>query len=345
MKTKYVPILRWKAGEQNCLKNLFPNILDAIIPFIEVSTPTEPSKAENAEKKYSKLIHSFNTVLPEKPFYLYLTEDWYNDLDDANKIPETFKIFLEDIDHPQAIPAFDLTDELNISNISNLKNENGVCLRVTINSFEYLGEILEQYRKNSWITPETTDLLIDLKYIDKEIYPKKAALATVLTDIIDLTDYRNVIIASCSFPKDVSSLQSNIVNEFPRHESQIHSICLKLQQALSFHYIYSDYGPANLYDTPFIRGMIPNFKIKYSTPDKYLVVKGFSIKKGGLDLINVSACCKLLMTHPQYSGASFSYGDQVIADTASGENKKSGNLTNWVGYSFNHHITLIVSIL
>lgn len=345
MQTKYVPILKWKAGEQNCLKKLSPTVSNAIIPFIEVSTPSESAKDEDAEKKYSKLIHSFNSILPEKPFYLYLTENWYNDLDDANKIPETYKIFLEDIDHPQAIPAFELTDELNISNAPNLRNENGICLRISINSFEHLGEILEQYRNNSWITPENTDLLIDLKYIDKEIYPKKAALATVLTDISDLTDYRNVIIASCSFPKDVSTLQSNIVNEFPRHENEMHNICLKLQQALSFHYIYSDYGPANLYDTPFIRGMIPNFKIKYSTPDKYLVVKGFSLKNGGLDFDNVSNCCKLLMTHPQYSGASFSYGDQVIADTADRKIKKSGNLTNWVGYSFNHHITLIASIL
>lgn len=345
MPTKYVPILKWKSGEQNCLKNLSPAISDAIIPFIEVSTPSDSNTDEAAEKKYSKLIHSFNTIWNDKPLYLYLTEDWYNELDDVNQIPEIYRTFFENIDHPQAIPAFDLTDEINISNAFKLSNENGICIRITVDNFEFLNNILEKYIENSWITPGKTDLLIDLKYVDSEIYPKKAALTTVLTDINNLSTYRNVIIASCSFPKDVSNLQSNIVNEFPRHEATIHNISQKLQQTLSFNYVYADYGPANLYDTPFIPGMIPNFKIKYSTPDKYLVVKGFSIKKGGLDLINVVACCKLLMTHPQYSGATFSYGDQIISNTANGTNTKSGNLTSWVGYSFNHHITLIVSLL
>lgn len=342
---KYVPILRWKSGEKNCLKTLAPNVSNVIIPFIEVSTPSDSSNQDAAEKKILKLIDSFNKIWSNKPFYLYLTEDWYEEIDDANQIHEMYNIFYNKINHALAIPSFDLKDEINISNVSSLKSANGVCLRVTVNDFEHLNDILEKYILDSWITPEDTDLLIDLKYIDSEIYPKKAALTTVLSDIADLANYRRIIIASCSFPKDVSTLQSGIVNEFTRHEVAIHDISLKLQSTFSFNYIYSDYGPVNLNDTPFIVGMIPNFKIKYSTPNKYLVVKGLSLKKGGLDLKNVISCCKLLMSHPQYSGKTFSNGDAVIADTANGTNMKSGNLTSWVGYSFNHHITLIVSWL
>lgn len=345
MFTKYVPILRWKSGEKNCLENLSPNVFGNIIPFIEVSPPSDSNNEEAAEKKFLKLTNSFNTRWGNKPFYLYLTEDWYNGIDSTDQVHEIYKNFYLTVNHPQAIPSFDVTDEINISNLSDFTNIDKICLRITVNDFEFLSDILDKYNRNSWIIPQNTDLLIDLKYIDSEIYPKKAALTTVLSDITNISDYRSIIIASCSFPKDVSTLQSNLVNEFTRYEVAVHDIALKLQKAFSFNYVYSDYGPINLNDTPFVIGMVPNFKIKYSSLDKYLVVKGLSLKKGGLDLINVAACCKLLISHPQFSGAAFSYGDKIIADTANGKNAKGGNLTNWVGYSFNHYITLIVSWL
>ena len=116
-------------------------------------------------------------------------------------------------------------------------------------------------------------------------------------------------------------------------------------EKFTFNYVYADYGPMNMDEVAFVLGMVPNFKIKYSTADKYLIVKGLSLKKGGLDLSNVAAACKQLVSHSQYSGETFSYGDKIIATTANGTNPKSGNLTNWVGYSFNHHITLIVSLM
>ena len=52
----------------------------------------------------------------------------------------------------------------------------------------------------------------------------------------------------------------------------------------------------------------------------------------------------LIYKHADFSGEAFSYGDKVIADTANGIAIKSGNLTNWVGYSLNHHITLICTL-
>lgn len=345
MSIKYIPILRWKAGEKNCLENLSPDISSQIIPFVEVSYPTDSSDDEAAEKKLSKLISSFNVIWENKPFYLYLSDDWYDGADSPEGISKIYENFFRNINHSKAIPAFDITNEINISNAMNLTAVNGICLRVSGNSFETLTQSLKNYTENSWITPQSTDLLIDLKYIDEDIYPKKAALTTVISDIPNISNYRRIIIASCSFPKDISILRSGVVNEFTRNEVAIHKISLNLKSKFSFNYVYADYGSMNLNEVTFVPYMAPNFKIKYSTADKYLIIKGLSIKKGGLDLSNVVAACKLLVKHPQYSGAGFSYGDKVIAATANGTNNKGGNLTNWVGYSFNHHITLIVSLL
>lgn len=346
MSIKYIPILRWKAGEKNCLENLSPDVSNQIIPFVEVSPPTvSPNDEAATEKKLAKLYSSFNTSWENKPLYLYLSDSWYTDADSPDQISEIYEDLFKGINHPQAIPAFDITDEINISNTVALTASNGVCLRVSGNSFELLSQSLSDYVEKSWITPQNTDLLIDLKYIDEDIYPKKAVLTTAISDIPNISDYRRIIIASCSFPKDVSSLHSDVVNEFKRHEVSIHKISLDLESKFGFNYVYADYGSMNLNEAAFAPYMVPNFKIKYSTADKYLVVKGLSLKKGGLELANVMAGCRLLVNHPQYSGENFSYGDKIIATTANGTNTKSGNLTNWVGYSFNHHITLIVSLM
>lgn len=347
MITKYTPILRWKAGEKNCLENLSPDVSNQIIPFVEVAPPTvSPTDDENAiEKKLTKLFSSFNTTWKNKPFYLYLSDNWYTDADTPGQVSELYGDIFKRINHPGTIPAFDITDEINISNAANLTNTSGICLRIRGNNFETLSQSLQSYIDNSWIIPQSTDLLLDLAYIDEDIYPKKTALTTVISDILNISDYRRIIIASCSFPKDISNLRSDIVNEFKRHEATIHKISLDLQNKFGFNYVYADYGPMNLNEVAFVLGMVPNFKIKYSTADKYLIVKGLSLKKGGLDLANVVAACNQLVSHPQYSGEDFSYGDKIIATTANGSNTKSGNLTNWVGYTFNHHITLIVLLM
>lgn len=70
------------------------------------------------------------------------------------------------------------------------------------------------------------------------------------------------------------------MNEFKRHEVSIHKISLDLESKFGFNYVYADYGSMNLNETTFAPYMVPNFKIKYSTADKYLVVKGLSLKKG-----------------------------------------------------------------
>lgn len=178
---------------------------DKFVPFVEVSPPTDSSTDEAAEKKLSKLISSFNVSWTNKPFYLYLSDDWYASADSPEQISEIYKDLFKGINHPKAIPAFDITDEINISNNTALTTSNGICLRISGNSFELLNQSLSDYVEKSWITPQNTDLLIDLKYIEEDIYPKKAVLTTAISDIPNISDYRRIIIASCSFPKDVSN--------------------------------------------------------------------------------------------------------------------------------------------
>lgn len=92
MDIKYTPILRWKTGEKNCLEHLSPDVSRQIVPFVEVSPPTDSSTDEAAEKKLSKLISSFNVSWTNKPFYLYLSDDWYASADSPEQISEIYSV-------------------------------------------------------------------------------------------------------------------------------------------------------------------------------------------------------------------------------------------------------------
>lgn len=345
MNTKYVPIMRWKTGEKNCLINLTPAVTEQIIPFVEVSPPQEIKDDKDANKKLANLYSSFNKYWGNKPFYLYLSPNWFSASCNVRKFFKDYEDFYYSIKHADAIPAFDVLDESNIKNAANLTKAKGVCLRIRANNFAKLGGVLNNYIANSWITPQNTDLLIDLEYTCTDKTFKKSTLTTALSNITRLADYRQIIIASNSFPEDISSLSSYMIHESARLEVETHEVSKDLQREYGFNYVYADYGPMNLKETPYVLGMFPKVKIKYTTKDKYLFIIGESTKKGGLDLPNIVHCCTLLVNHRQYSGSNFSYGDKVISDIANGTNTKSGNLASWIGYSFNHHITLIVAWL
>lgn len=345
MNQNYVPILRWKTGEQNCLATLTPEVCDNILPFIELPTPTVSKTPEAAEKKYVKLINSFNKSWPDRPFFLYLLQEWYSDTNASISRFERYLKIYNEIKHPYAIPAFDISDKDSIIKAADICKKSGLCLRIRISDFEHLDTTLSLYIKQNQIIPELTYLLFDLECIPTENYPQREALNTALSKVANISAFKAVIISSCSFPKDISNAKTNAVTAYPRCEIQIHEKAHALQQQYSFRYLYSDYGPHNIFDTEYIPGMIPNFKIKYTTAKEYLVVKGFSTKKGGLDLSNVALACKALVNHSDFSGAVFSFGDKCIYDIASHILAKSGNLTTWVAYCFSHHITLINSIL
>ena len=70
MDIKYTPILRWKNGEKNCLEHLSPDVSRQIVPFVEVSPPTDSSTDEAAEKKLSKLF--FQCKLDKQAILLVL---------------------------------------------------------------------------------------------------------------------------------------------------------------------------------------------------------------------------------------------------------------------------------
>ncbi len=336
MQKKYVPILRYKRGELDALLHLDEKVKDNIIPLIEIPL--------SALKSLSK--KPINCFWNDRPFFFYFSPEWYTD-DDGEEDEQKNAVMLSMCNNIMGTPVIDLT-YLTSDNIQKWKNasQNGLCIWLRGNEFAAIEEQLNMLFGAGGLNRNNTDLLLDLQYcFSDSLLDKTYRLKAAFSDLDRASEYRSIIIASCSFPKQLPPMDNNKIYRFQRFETEIYTLALKLSNRFGFNYIYSDYGPNSLEDIQYIQGMSPNFKIKYTTLEHYVYIKGLQIKRGGLDIGNVRALCKILMDSGEFSGENYSWGDNKMYQLAQEVLNSPGNLTTWVSYAMNHHITLMTKIL
>lgn len=333
MDRMYVPILKCKKGEQSALLNLKEDVKDKIIPLMEI-----PYSSATTKKTIPELIESFWTG---RKFFFYFMPEWYD-----NSLEELQDTLFNEImtvvqNSKYAIPVIDLSVLSSFSGIDKIL-QNGVAIRLRNNEFGQIEDTLNPLFSNNILDRKNTDLVLDLQYVsEKDLFSKTAVLKSAFSDLDAAAEFRSIIISSVSFPKSISDLDVSQIYHFKRMEVDIFTLALKLEKRFGFKYFYSDYGPSDNEDVTFVIGMSPNFKIKYTTFEDFLCIKGLALKKGGLDISNVQQLAKILVDSSDFSGASYSWGDNKIYLLATKNYNSPGNLTTWVSYAMNHHITFI----
>ena len=334
MNRQYVPIVKCKMGEQKALLNLAETVKDKVIPLIEI-----PVFSQALVKKGATLESVVASFWRNRKYYYYFMPDWYADYDDFNDfINEKIKPINKNI---LATPVIDLSLVDYIKDWTVLA-QNGIVIRIRNNEFGDIEDVLNPLFNDTALQRNRTILLFDLQYIsENDLFSKTSVIKAAFSDLDKASEFESIIISCASFPRQFPSVESRKIYRFKRIENEIYANALKLSDRFNFNYVYSDYGPSDIEDSGFVVGMSPNFKIKYTAFDDYLFIKGIQIKKGGLDIDNVQALAKILVECNEYSGDDYSWGDKNIYDIAQGLSKSSGNLTTWVGYAMNHHITFI----
>lgn len=334
MNRLYVPIVKCKMGEQKALLNLDEQVKNNIIPLIEI-----PLFSQAMTKKGTTVEELISSFWDKRKYFFYFMPEWYSDLDDFNDfIEEKVKPLCHD---SCAIPVIDLSLVDFIKDWSDI-SQNGVAIRLRNNEFGDIEEILNPLFNETQLPRDQTHLIFDLQYVgENDLFSKISVLKAAFSDLDKANEFCSIVISSVSFPKQLPLMESKKIYNFKRVETEIFAVALKLSERFSFNYVYSDYGPSDIEENAFVVGMSPNFKIKYTVFDDYLYIKGIQIKKGGLDLLNVRELATILIECSDFSGENYSWGDKNIFDIAVGKLVNSGNLTTWVSYSMNHHITFI----
>lgn len=329
MNTSYYPIIKWKKGEQEALRNLkIAN--NNFYPIIEIIDECSPQDFFATLRIYYSDPIYFDTSRFDTDFletYIsYITEkniQAYPVLSVDNFINNTFENLSSIISVKLPIPIdFEgptLDEILNI-----LSSEKKYKINLILDA----GEVIESRIANS-----TFDL-----------YNR------IFSDNIDiLSKFENIIICLTSFPEQLS-IESGEDMAYKRYDILIFKKIIEKYSntILNGKIQYSDYGVTKFTETELdfskMRyGILP--KVKYTTEKLYIVKKGEKDRKNNIFTRSYIDIAKEIVNSPYYNGSNFSYGDQCIYDKANTPNAKPGNSQQWVTYCANHHFTLLMKQL
>lgn len=328
IKPTYVPIMKWKQGEQGALKELSTSVKDAIIPLIEITPDFNEDKLLSTMKSWEN-----------RTFYFDVVPDCY-DTD-----TEIYFRILKQLNPEFVIPVLCLDDSLEIiesaAELSNL----GFALRITTNDIDNIDEAISVIIGK--FKAENIDLILDMKFITAEnVREKFTVLKSMLSDIPNIDSFRNIILASSSFPETLSDIEKYHCANIDRLDWSFWLKSVdKLNEKYDIKLIYSDYCIANPKYVSFIPGMSPSFNIRYTSDEYFVVLKGNTIKKGGLDSENISELSKEIIDLEAFSGENYSWGDNYIYTRATADVDSYGNLGTWRKVGTNHHITFVIDQL
>jgi hypothetical protein len=344
----YVPILKWKRGEQVALQNVNPTIKQNLTPLIEIVPP--PYDYENDLPAKTIDDHIKNTASQIEAHWghdsIYLDLIWIDDeemLDGSNPLKfilsETRKRNLK------VIPVVGYNRSA--SYIQKVKNANtqdrlGICLRLEDDDFLDLSNHVSSVLTEINVEPKDIDLLIDFKSISPNDDKKNLISAiSIINSIPYIMDWRTVTFAASAFPENMSSVSPSVISSVPRSEwniwQQLNSSQIKRIPN------FGDYAIAhpNFVDVdPRVMQMSAN--LRYTIKNNFLLCKGKSIKKNGWG--QMQGICSQIVSHPHYAGETFSWGDKYIKDCSTGTTS-TGNAETWRRVGTNHHLTQVVNQL
>jgi hypothetical protein len=339
---KYFPILLSKAGEFKALQQLTATVKSDIAPIIEVI----PNSIERVQTKLTAdWSFAGNKV--------FLDFSSYGNIGTSN-IADIQQLFSNlTTAGVNVVPVIQQNSSATyILFVNNLiaQHNSSVCIRVSnsgggfINFYPQVTSLMGQVGASQ----QSTNLIIDLGYAEGHNFNNLSGLAImILSSIPTLNQWENIIVASGSFPVDLSNLSANNVHRLQRFEWDIWNT-INSNPIFSGIVKYGDYGNKN----PVYGGEAPypgSISIKYTAIDEFVIYRGVlsgDHPDGNGQYITFAA--RLIRTS-EYSGAAFSWGDSEIHRIAheiiTNPRRKPGSPTTWVEITQNHHLTLLHSLL
>jgi hypothetical protein len=348
----YVPILKGKMGEYSALKEVAPDIRDKITPLIEI--PPIP--------------WDYNNDAPSRTIDAHLSKvtDTLGDVWGENRQLFMDLNFLEagermaDGSHPliwlfndaggKGLPLIPTTglsrDRSYQTAVASIATEDGLGLCMRLESDE-LDDDLESNLENTLgqlrVDPGSVDLLIDLKEISATPEQTRFTFISVVNifkNLPKIDEWRSLILSGTSFPQTLSEFEANTESRVQRTEWLIWRSLFNYRAKLKRLPTFSDY--TIVHPEPFEmdpRMMQLGAKVKYTTSDAWIIIKGQSIRRAGAS--QTHSLCQYLVGLPDYRGENFSWGDKCIFDCAN-TRTGPGNQTTWVRVGVSHHIAFVV---
>lgn len=349
----YVPIMKFKQGEYSALKELKPETKNIVYPLFEVMPiPWDyenDAPAKSLSDHLAKLVQNILRSWERRPFMLdfrYISEDQCSQMS-----PHPIVSLAEEAKDANLhlVPVVSINSpSCLLKNIRSVvrKLECGAAIRIVGDDFDNPlldVDIVENLcEKRLGLTPEQVDIVIDLGQIPTDgLAPLIVGMRNLLR-MIPPVPWRTISLVASSFPENLISIPSNGGKLIGRGEWKLWK-GLVAPQLLRREPNFGDY--TIVHPDPFEmdpRIMRSGAKIKYTTEDDWLIIKGRGLKNNGFGQFRDLA--QQLMELKYYCGADFSWGDNFIKECAEGT-ESTGSLMTWVKVGVNHHVEFVASQL
>lgn len=352
----YVPIVRWKRGEQTALSELDQKIKNKMTPLIEIPPIDWDFENECPKKTIDDHIKNLSSQL--KTSWNHSNTVFI----DALQICVDDEELMTDGTHPleyifdmlskneiEAIPVTGKGRGINyqkaVYSIIQKYNK-GYAIRLIDEDFDDVDTVIEWFFKQFNNPLEEIDIIIDYKYIDSKTPVGRMAklIAGSLLSLPYIDRWRTLTVSGTTFPESLAEIPTGQDGRIPRLEWLIYQRLFdtKLPRYPSFgDYIISNPEYAKI-DPRFMK-MSAN--IRYTVDNEYLIFRGYSVtspKYGKWK--QTHGLCKRVVTHPKYCGKTYSYGDTYIYECSNGTTG-TGNAETWRSIGTNHHLTLVINEL
>lgn len=348
---RYMPILKWKQGEQHALRHLTQEQWAGITPLLElqpiISAPDIASIKSALPPYLNKVSEQIIKSIPEgRTIFI---DTGYISPGLREQLPLLFIVCLyldKKLSH-RVLPAIptthlELLDALSTAHKSYLENIDSVLLRTRIDQME-LSQVIPSITTLSklGVKKRSIHLLIDqFSIVDNNPHDCFATVEPYLEQGL-MAGCASMTVGGGSFPINLMGFKQG-VTDVPRIERKVFDLLLKTEKYPALR--YSDYTVTNPAPLPDIDSskLNPSVAIRYATGSVWSVYKAKGFKKGPPN--QYRNLCKLLVSDVIYSGEEFSYGDRQYKSAAD-DRTGNGNPSSWRKEATSHHIVFTINSL
>ncbi|MFD2116318.1 beta family protein [Paenibacillus yanchengensis] len=345
----YVPVIKWKQGEQKALEALSPALKESIIPVIEIPPIDWDFENEVPKKTIDEHLQNFGDTLLRCWSQGAFIDLLYIDANERMMTGQHPLAYILREARSRKNPLIPITCSIYDSHYNtevvsaNVVDELGAAIRITEKDFDSLQLTIDNLLEAIQLNPDQVDLIVDYGYADPNHIIRTSFFITGLINSIPyLNKWRNLILCGTGFPKDLSGVRADTIGQIERSEWILWKRMMQGKTAIR-EPIFGDYGisnPVPFEGDPRVINMSAN--IRYTAEDKYIIFKGKITKRFGASQYHDLA--DQVVQHPEYSGRNFSEGDLYIYEVSQ-SNDGPGNATNWRKAGTNHHLTYVASEL
>lgn len=188
---------------------------------------------------------------------------------------------------------------------------------------------------------ESSDLIVDLGYIDPDTEIEPDDVVTLLDEICTVGAWRSLVLIGTSIPTMMSEVTQGTVGSIPRREWELWS---KLRERkLGRMPAFGDY--AVQHPDPPLDGGGPGMRasIRYTVAEETLVARGMGpFTQEGKE--QYQDLCAWLVKRHEFAGADYSWGDSMIVQCAGGL-IEPGAQGVWRGVGTSHHLRVVTERL